>query len=104
VNRVLGRHPKLGNYIVFQLDGFGTYALRLYLYAYTTAMIRDYPDYLPVKQDVMLKIADIIAEHGAKLAVPVSTVYMPDGVGGQHGPRQTFGIPMQPPGAAGAGG
>lgn len=96
VNRVLGRHPKLSSYIVFQLDGFGEYALRLYLYAYTIGMIKDYPDYLPVKQDVLLKIAGIIADNGAKLAVPVATVYMPDGTLRHHERRQDFGLPGQP--------
>jgi MscS family membrane protein len=33
-----------------------------------------------VKQDLLLKIAAIIKQHGAKLAVPVSNVYLPDGL------------------------
>lgn len=79
VNRMLAEHAKIDDYFVFQLDGYGDYALRLYLYAYTISTVKNYTDFLPVKQDVLLKIADSIASHGAKLAVPVSTVYLPDG-------------------------
>lgn len=78
VNDMMSRHPKLGTYTIFQLDGFGDYALRLYLYAYTISMVTAYTDFMPVKQDVLLKIAAIITECGAKLAVPVSTVYLPN--------------------------
>lgn len=94
VNRMLANHAKMGSYFVFQLDGFGEYALKLYLYAYTSGLITSYTDYLPVKQDVLLKIAAIIAEHGAKLAVPVSTVYLPNGDRWQYD-RQL--VPERPP-------
>jgi len=79
VNQMLADHPKIDDYFVFQLDGCGEYALRLYLYAYTIRTVRDYPDFLPVKQDVLLAIVNIIIKHGAQLAVPVSTVYLPGG-------------------------
>lgn len=38
-----------------------------------------YTDYMRVKQDLLLKIADIIMRHGARLAVPVATVHMSEG-------------------------
>ncbi len=80
VNRMLEKHPDMGDYLVFKFDGYGEYALKLYLYAYTAGTITAYTDFMRVKQDVLLKIAAIIARHGAKLAVPVSTVYMPRGL------------------------
>ncbi|MGH8162203.1 MAG: mechanosensitive ion channel family protein [Gammaproteobacteria bacterium] len=80
VNHMLEEHPDMGDYIVFKFDGYGAYALKLYLYAYTTGAIMAYTDFMRVKQDVLLKIAAIIARHGARLAVPVSTVYMPEGL------------------------
>jgi MscS family membrane protein len=33
-----------------------------------------------IKQDILLKIEEIISQHGAEMAFPTSTVLMPDGV------------------------
>lgn len=79
VNHMLEEHPEMGDYLVFRLDGFGAYALKLYLYAYTAGNIVAYTEFMRVKQDVLLRIAAIIVRHGARLAVPVSTVYLPEG-------------------------
>jgi MscS family membrane protein len=78
VNLMLEQHPDMGDYLIFKFDSYGEYALKLYLYAYTSGAITAYTDYMRVKQDLLLKIAAIIAQHGAKLAVPVSTVYLPE--------------------------
>lgn len=80
VNRMLEEHPEMGDYFVFRFDAYGEYALKLYLYGYTTGAITAYTEYMRVKQDLLLKIAAIIKQHGAKLAVPVSNVYLPDGL------------------------
>jgi MscS family membrane protein len=80
VNRMLEGHPEMGDYLVFRFDSYGEYALKLYLYAYTAGTITAYTEYMRVKQDLLLKIGAIIKEHGAKLAVPVSHVYLPDGL------------------------
>lgn len=79
VNRMLEDHPEMGDYLVFKFDSYGDYALKLYLYAYTAGSVTAYTEYMRVKQDLLLKIAAIIAQHGARLAVPVSTVYLPEG-------------------------
>lgn len=78
-NHMLENHPDMGDYLVFRLDSYGDYALKLYLYAYTSSTITAYTEYMRVKEDLLLKIAAIIAQNGAKLAVPVSTVYLPEG-------------------------
>jgi MscS family membrane protein len=85
VNHMLEEHPEMGDYLVFRFDGFGDYALRLYLYAYTASNIVAYTEFMRVKQDILLRIAAIIAQNGARLAVPVNTVYLP---GGPHGGMQ----------------
>jgi MscS family membrane protein len=77
VNRMLEAHPEMGDYLIFRFDSYGQYALKLYLYAYTAGTVTAYTDYMRVKQDLLLRIAAIIAQHDAKLAVPVSTVYLP---------------------------
>lgn len=79
VNRMLEAHPEMGDYLIFRFDSYGQYALKLYLYAYTAGTVTAYTDYMRVKQDLLLRIAAIIAQHDAKLAVPVSTVYLPEG-------------------------
>lgn len=79
VNHMLEKHPDMGDYLVFKFDGYGDYALKLYLYAYTAGTITAYTEYMRVKQDLLLEIAAIVAQHSAKLAVPVSTVYLPEG-------------------------
>lgn len=77
VNRMLEQHPDMGDYLVFKFDGYGEYALKLYMYAYTTGAITSYPEYMRVKQELLIEIAAIIVRHDARLAVPVSTVYLP---------------------------
>lgn len=79
VNRMLEEHPEMGDYLIFRFDGYGDYSLKLYLYAYTSGAITGYADYMRVKEDLLLKIAAIIAQHGARLAVPVATVHLPEG-------------------------
>ncbi len=61
-----------------KIPGIVDYSLKLYLYAYTSGAITSYTDYMRVKEDLLLKIAAIITQHGAKLAVPVATVHLPD--------------------------
>lgn len=79
VNRMLEEHPDMGDYIIFNFDSYGEYSLKLYLYAYTSSAITAYTDFMRVKQDLLLNIATIITQHGARLAVPVSNVYLPEG-------------------------
>lgn len=78
-NEMIENHPDMGDYIVFKFDGYGEYSLKLYLYAYTSSQITNYTDFMRVKQELLLSIADIIHKHGAKLAVPVTAVRLPEG-------------------------
>jgi len=78
VNHMLEEHPEMGDYLIFRFDSYGEYSLKLYLYAYTSSAVTAYTDYMRVKQDLLLKIAAIITQHGAKLAVPVAAVHLPD--------------------------
>jgi len=79
VNRMLEDHPEMGDYLIFRFDSYGEYSLKLYLYAYTSGTVTAYTDYMRVKQDLLLRIADIITQHGARLAVPVAAVRLSDG-------------------------
>lgn len=78
-NRMINEHPDIDHsFFVFRFDSYGDFALKLFLYAYSP--ITNYPKFTAVKEDVLLKIAAIIGEHDAELAIPVSTVHMPDGL------------------------
>lgn len=78
-NKMLAEHPGIQHdFFVFNLDTCGDFALKLLLYAFTVST--EYVDYMTVKEDILLKIAAIVREHGGELAVPTSTVHMPDGI------------------------
>lgn len=84
VNHMLEAHPEMGDYFVFQFDSYSDYALKLYLYAYTTSTVSPYAEYMRVKQDLLLKINAIIAQHEARLAVPVASVQLPESAASQR--------------------
>jgi MscS family membrane protein len=86
-NRMLAEHPGIEHdFFIFRFDTYGEFALKLFLYAFTVST--DYTDYMTVKEDILLKIADIVRSHGAELAVPTSTVHMPDLLQFQPKPHQ----------------
>lgn len=73
VNRMLEQHPEMAHanaYHVFSLDSYGEYALRFILFAWIKSTT--YLGYEQGKQDMLLKIADIVRQHGAELALPTS--------------------------------
>jgi MscS family membrane protein len=76
-NKMLSKHPGIQHdFFVFRFDTYGDFALKLFLYAFTNGT--DYTDYMSVKEDILLKIAAIVRDHGGELAVPTSTLHMPD--------------------------
>lgn len=78
-NRMLAEHPAIEHdFFIFRFDSYGDFALKLFVYAFTVST--DYSDYMEAKEDILLKVADIIHQHGGELAVPVSTVHIPEGL------------------------
>jgi MscS family membrane protein len=78
-NRMLSDHPGIEHdFFVFRFDTCGDFALKLFLYAFTVTT--DYEEYMRVKEDILLKIASIVRERGGQIAVPTSTVHMPQGL------------------------
>lgn len=61
---------------LFRLDACDDFSFRFLLYAITSDT--DYDAFVAMKEDLLLKIAAIIREAGAEIAVPTSTVRMPD--------------------------
>lgn len=78
-NRMLAEHPAIEHdFFIFRFDSYGDFALKLFVYAFTVST--DYSDYMETKEDILLKVADIIHQHGGELAIPVSTVHIPEGL------------------------
>ena len=80
VSAMLKAHPDIdpSQTTIVNFDSFAPSSLDFFVYAYTrtTSWVR----FHEVKQDVLLKINDIIAAHGAQIAFPTSTLHLPDGV------------------------
>jgi MscS family membrane protein len=94
-NAMLNEHPGIQHdFFVFQMDSYGDYALRLFLYAFTKGT--DYNEYMRIKEDILLRIGEIVHKHGAELAVPTSTVHMPEGVNLRRGEAFAEGLVEQP--------
>jgi MscS family membrane protein len=103
VNAMLKDHPEMqheNGYFVFDFDSYGDYALKLLLYAWVKSTT--YLGYMQAKEDLLLKITAIIKQHGAELAVPVSTVYVPEGLQLQREYARDAGGPAHAGIAAGA--
>ncbi len=55
-------------------------SLDFFIYCFTRTVV--WGEFHRVKQDVLLKILDIVEEHGAEVAFPTSTIHVPDGIAG----------------------
>ncbi len=97
---LLSEHPGIKHdFFAFNFSSCGAYSLKLSLYAFTVST--DYNDYMNVQEDVLLRIADIIRRHGARMTGPVSTVDMPQ-LRGQDAQSDAAGadparLPPMPP-------
>lgn len=77
------------NYFVFRFDKFGEGALKLLVYAWAQTVpggsFLPYAEYMRIKEEIMLEIADIALRHGCELVFPVANVYAPEGLPLQAG-------------------
>lgn len=80
IKAMLRAHPEIDQEqtLIVNFNQFGASSLDIMVYTFTrtTAWVA----FHEIKQDVMLKIAEIIARHGAEIAFPTRTVHLPDGV------------------------
>lgn len=60
-------------YWVVSLSELSVYSLDVIVYCFTRSTV--WEEYLEVKQDLLLRIMDICRRHGARVAMPTSTVY-----------------------------
>jgi MscS family membrane protein len=80
VESMLRNHPDIdtGHTLMVNLVNFAPSSVDFFVYTFTKTTV--WTDFHKIKQDILLKIEDIISKHGAELAFPTSTVHMPDGV------------------------
>nr|WP_286009705.1 mechanosensitive ion channel family protein [Salinicola sp. S1-1-2] len=72
--------------ITVNFETFGQYSLDILIYAFTRET--DWQRFHEIKQDILLKIRDVIDRHGAALALPTSRVYFPEGIDTRTGERE----------------
>ncbi len=91
VKQMLIEHPEIdqSQTMIVNFNKFAASSLDFFVYTFThtTNWVR----YHEIKHDVLLKILDIIAAHGAEVAFPTSTVHLPEAA--------TLGGVRQPPAA-----
>lgn len=87
VEAMLQNHPEIDTTqtLMVNFNSFAASSVDFFIYSMTKTI--DWAKYHTVKQDVLLKIADIIASHKAEIAFPTSTVHIADDADGFVVPR-----------------
>ena len=77
IRRMLMDHPEMeteGRTLIVNLLSFGPSSLDIMIYTFTKTT--DWVKFHGIKEDVMLKVADIVAGRGADFAFPTQTVHV----------------------------
>ncbi|MGD8416379.1 MAG: mechanosensitive ion channel family protein [Pseudomonadales bacterium] len=74
--KMLERHEHIdaNRTLMVNFNAFGPSSLDFFIYAFTHTTV--WAEYHAIKQDVLLKISEIIAGHGAEIAFPTRTVVL----------------------------
>ena len=82
VKAMLAEHPDVDSEqtMIVNFNGFGDSSLDCFLYCYTHTT--NWIEYHGVKQDVLLKVLQIVERHGADIAFPTRTLHMAEAAGG----------------------
>lgn len=74
VRDMLRNHPEIdeGQTLMVNFNAFGPSSLDFFIYCMTHTVV--WQKYHEIKQDVLLKISGIIAQHGASIAYPTQTI------------------------------
>lgn len=80
---MLKQHDEIdqGQTMIVNFNSFAPSSLDFFVYTFTKTV--NWAHFHDVKQDVLLKILNIVAKHGAECAFPTSTIHIPDGIKGQ---------------------
>ncbi len=76
VREMVASHPEVdtSKTLIVNFNAFGASSLDFFVYAYTKTV--NWVKYHEVKQDVLLKILDIVDAHGAEVAFPTQTLHL----------------------------
>jgi len=76
IERMLREHPGIDQTqtLIVKFNQFGASSLDILIYTFTRTIV--WTEYHEVKQDVLLKIGEIIASHGAEIAFPTQTLHL----------------------------
>ena len=80
VEQMLRAHPEIETTrtLMVNFTTFGPSSLDFFIYTFTKTT--NWEQYHKVKQDVLLRVTEIIQAHGAQIAFPTSTVHVPKGL------------------------
>ncbi|VAX09296.1 Small-conductance mechanosensitive channel [hydrothermal vent metagenome] len=80
VKAMLVAHPEIDQTqtMIVNFNSFASSSLDFFIYTFTRTT--DWIKYHEVKQDVLLKLSEVIDKHGAEMAFPTSTLHIPDEV------------------------
>ncbi len=78
VRAMLQQHPAIDTRqtLIVNLNAFGASSLDFFIYSFTKTT--NWIEFHAIKQDVMLKIMQIIANRGAEIAYPTQTLHLAD--------------------------
>ncbi len=78
VRRMLREHPEIdqSQTLIVNFNTFSASSLDFFIYTFTKTT--KWVKYHEIKQDVLLKVSQVIASHEAEIAFPTSTVHLPD--------------------------
>jgi len=76
IKAMLQQHPDIdqSQTLIVNFNQFGASSLDILVYTFTRTIV--WIEYHAVKQDVLLKIGEIIARHGAEIAFPTQTLHV----------------------------
>ena len=76
VRQLLDEHPHITNDLIrmVNLDRFGAYSVDFFIYCMTATT--NWKEYHEVKEDILLKVAEIIHKHDADFAFPTKSVHI----------------------------
>lgn len=80
VESMLRQHPDIdtSQTLIVNFVDFAPSSLDFFVYTFTKTTV--WVEFHKIKQDVLLKIENIISSHGAEIAFPTSTVHIPNGI------------------------
>ena len=78
VEQMLRAHPEIetARTLMVNFTTFGPSSVDFFIYTFTKTT--NWKQYHKVKQNVLLRVTEIIEAHGAQIAFPTSTVHVPN--------------------------